>query len=122
MPLSLQVTGSFKTHEDKIKTALASVSKVAFTLDGWTSPFKSCFLAVTAHFIDEDWELQDLTLGFEHLTGEHTGVAMMKAFVRVVKHFGLQRKVAAITSDNGSNVIKLTKELQKFTAENLDTW
>ncbi|KAF9969386.1 hypothetical protein BGZ73_008277 [Actinomortierella ambigua] len=56
--------GSFNYYEDKIRAAFSSASEVAFTLDGWTSPFKNSFLAVTAHFTHHYWSMQDLALGF----------------------------------------------------------
>jgi len=95
---------------------------VAFTLDGWTSPFQTSFLAITAHWIDEDWEPVDITLGFEKLTGAHTGEALLAVFIAVIERFKLQRKVISITSDNGSNVLKLTSLFQKHTRENLGDW
>jgi len=95
---------------------------VAFTLDGWTSPFQTSFLAVTAHWINDEWVQQDVTLGFEYLKGSHTGEALMEAFVKVVERFKLQQKVMSITSDNGSNVIKLTKDFEAYTLQHNDTW
>jgi hypothetical protein len=95
---------------------------VAFTLDGWTSPFRTSFLAVTAHWINDDWIQQDVTLGFEHLKGPHTGEALMEAFVKVIEQFNLQRKVMSITSDNGSNVLKLTKDFESFTRQRSNEW
>jgi len=92
---------------------------VAFTLDGWTSPFQTSFLAITAHWIDDDWEPVDITLGFEKLTGTHTGEALLEVFIAVIERFKLQRKVMSITSDNGSNVLKLTSLFQKHTRKHL---
>jgi hypothetical protein len=95
---------------------------VAFTLDGWTSPFQTSFLTVTAHWINDGWVQQDVTLGFEHLKGSHTGEALMEAFIKVVERFKLQQKVMSITSNNGSNVIKLTKDFEAYTLQHHDTW
>jgi hypothetical protein len=95
---------------------------VAFTLDGWTSPYQTSFLAVTAHWINNNWVQQDVTLGFELLTGSHTGEALMQAFIKVVEHFNLQKKVMSITSDNGSNVLKLTTDFEEYTLEHSDAW
>jgi hypothetical protein len=95
---------------------------VAFTLDGWTSPFQTSFLAITAHWINEDWEPVDITLGFEKLTGKHTGEALLDAFIAVVERFNLQRKVMSITSDNGSNVLKLTSLFEDYTRLHFDKW
>jgi len=95
---------------------------VSFTLDGWTSPFQTSFLGITARWIDDNWNLQDVTLGFEHILGPHTGEVLMQAFVKVVERFGLQQKVFSITSDNGSNVLKMASEFESFTRQNILSW
>lgn len=95
---------------------------VAFTLDGWTSPFKTSFLAITGHWINENWVQEDVTLGFEHLKGKHTGEVLMEAFVKVVERFNLQKKVMSITSDNGSNLLKLTTNFEAFTHDHPNDW
>ena len=109
-------------YEQAIRDHLATVPMVAFTLDGWTSPFQASFLAVTAHWIDDNWEQKDVTLGFEHLKGSHTGEALMQAFIKVVERFNLQQKIISITSDNGSNVLKLTTDLENYTREHPNEW
>lgn len=95
---------------------------MSFTLDGWRSPYGKKFLAVTGHWYDSDWQLQDVLLGFEHLEGSQTGDALKDAFVQVVKRYGLERKILAITSDNGSNVLKMAKALETHTRNDPDTW
>ena len=112
----------YDVYLKKIKSTLDSVSKVAFTLDGWTSPYQDSFLAVTAHFMDSQWQLRDVTLGFEPLKGKHTGECLMKTFIDVLRRFGLQRKILSVTSDNGSNIIRMTKDLAKFTKDNPEEW
>ncbi|KAG0247029.1 hypothetical protein DFQ27_002747, partial [Actinomortierella ambigua] len=67
-----------------------------------------------------NWKLRELTLGFEHITGRHTSTVLMQSFVGVVERFGLQRKITAITSDNGANVVKMMRDLEAFTAQNSD--
>lgn len=101
---------------------LAAASKVAFTLDGWTSKYQMSFLAVTAHWIDDDWEQRDITIGFERLKGAHTGEALLAVFVAVLEKFKLQRKVMSITSDNGSNVLKLASLFEDHTRMNHTEW
>lgn len=109
-------------YEEHLHDHLATVPMVAFTLDGWTSPYQTSFLAVTAHWINDNWVQQDVTLGFEHLTGSHTGKALMHAFIKVVERFNLQQKVLSITSDNGSNVLKLTTDFEEYTQEHPNEW
>ncbi|KAG0351993.1 hypothetical protein BGX24_007730, partial [Mortierella sp. AD032] len=109
------VAKQYEEFENRIRHNLSTVPKAAFTLDGWTSPFQMSFLTVTAHCNDDDWEQQDVTLGFEQLKGKHTGEALMQAFIKVVRLFHLQWKIMSITSDNGSNVLKMMTALAAFT-------
>lgn len=78
-------------------------SKVSFTTDCWTSPNNLAFMGVTAHYINEDWELQVTTLDFIHLPGPHSGSNLHKCFVSVLETYGLETKSLAITLDNASN-------------------
>ena len=112
----------YQEHKDLLRDDLALVPMVSFTLDGWTSPFQTSFLGITAHWINDNWVQQDITLGFELLKGSHTGEVLMDAFVKVVKQFNLQQKVMSITSDNGSNVLKLTTEFEKYTHKHPNEW
>jgi hypothetical protein len=111
-----------KEYEDLIRKDLETVPMVAFTLDGWASPFQSSYLAVTGHWINDNWEQQDVTLGFEQLKGSHTGEALMQAFVKVVERFNLQQKVLSITSDNSSNVLKLATDFETYTRARPTEW
>lgn len=36
--------------------------KIALTTDGWTSLATDAYVTVTAHFINEEWELKDIIL------------------------------------------------------------
>jgi len=116
------MTREYQQYKDRLKADLLTIPMVSFTLDGWTSPFQKSFLAVTAHWIDDDWQMQDVLLGFEHIEGSHTSDVLMQGFINVVKSFDLQRKVMSITSDNGSNVLKLTTDFESFTRQNSLEW
>jgi hypothetical protein len=56
---------------------LQKVAKVSFTFDGWTSPSSESFLAVTGHWVDDCWNLQELILGFEKIEGRHTADVLL---------------------------------------------
>jgi len=61
------------------------MGKISFTLDCWTSPNTILFLSVTCHYIDDNWNFQDVLLDFIHLSGSHTGENMMKEFLKCTK-------------------------------------
>jgi len=78
-------------------------SKVSFTTDCWTSPNNISFMGITAHYIDNDWTLQSVTLDFLPLSDPHTGLNLSIAFSSVLEKFSLTEKVMGITLDNASN-------------------
>lgn len=100
----------------------SSVNRLSFTLDGWTSPFHTSFLGVTAHWLDDQWRHQDLTVGFEPLSGSHTAELLLEAFVAVLRRFNLQKKVHSITSDNGSNVLRMMDLFSELTRKDTEEW
>lgn len=60
----------FEFYQQYIKQEyLEKIAHVAFTIDGWTSPNNLPYLSVTAHFIDDEWDMMDLTLGIPLITG-----------------------------------------------------
>ncbi|KAF9094757.1 hypothetical protein BGX27_001376, partial [Mortierella sp. AM989] len=63
--ITRRVSKSHMEYEELIRQELTAVPMVAFTLDGWTSPFKSSFLVITGHWVDDNWALQDVTLALK---------------------------------------------------------
>lgn len=65
------------------KTRMSQVdSTVSFTTNTWTAPNQVPFLAVTAHYIDNDWKLHDTTLDFNPMRGSHTGSLIADSFYK----------------------------------------
>jgi len=59
------------------------------------------FLGITCHFIDADWNLEDVLLDFIHLAGSHTGENMMKEFLKCTKdNFCILEKVIIFLISN----------------------
>lgn len=87
-------------------------------MDGWTSPFQDDFIGVTVHWIDSDWKQRELVIGFEPLTGSHSGENLCLAFVKVLEHFDLGKKLHTVTTDNASNMTKMVSELHSHARAN----
>lgn len=67
--------------------------------------YKGCTV-VTAHWIDNDWNLQSIMLEFGRFRTPHTGEAP-KAFLRNGKvELELSDLIQAETTDNASDMIK----------------
>ncbi|KAJ8346731.1 hypothetical protein SKAU_G00281320 [Synaphobranchus kaupii] len=60
----------------KVEDALQSAERVALTCDGWTSRATESYVTITAHFIDNNWELQSYVLQTRVMHESHTGAHM----------------------------------------------
>lgn len=92
------------THREWLKSYLASIpGLIAIGCDAWTSSNRIAFLAITASWITDQWELEETLIDFRELQGAHTGQNMAEEVASVVSELGITDKVLALVSDNASN-------------------
>ncbi|XP_066599993.1 uncharacterized protein [Prorops nasuta] len=89
-------------------------SKISFTINGWTSIANRSFYAITAHFIDENWNYQSIVLDFVPSHGRYTGKDIAQIFYQSVNDFGISEKIMGITVDNASANTTFMQELKKL--------
>ena len=77
-----------------------SCQRVCLTTDGWTSQTQDCYMTVTAHFIDPEWNLHKKIISFFLVKG-HKGDDIGKAIEQCLMEWGIN-KVMTITVDNAS--------------------
>ena len=89
------ISKAFKHEKSLIKKKLQDApGKISLTLDGWTSKNQIPFLGITAHWIDENWKLNQITLEFYPLEGPHTGENLSKVVIKTLKEYGILTKVS----------------------------
>ncbi|CAE6481843.1 unnamed protein product [Rhizoctonia solani] len=92
------------TQRQWLKSYLASTpGLLAIACDAWTSANRIAFLAITASWITERWELEETLIDFRELRGAHTGRNMAEEVTSVVSELGIEDKVLALVGDNASN-------------------
>ncbi|CAE6378200.1 unnamed protein product [Rhizoctonia solani] len=84
---------------------------LAIACDGWTSPNKIAFLAITASWITKGWSLKETLLDFVELKGAHSGENMAHAVTNTVAELGISDKILALVSDNATNNDTLIRHL-----------
>lgn len=89
-------------------------SRIALSIDCWTSPQRYAFLGVLAYFIDKDWCLREALIGFEPLHGSHTGAELAKVIWKVLSRHKIEKSVHAATTDNASNNKTLIAGINEF--------
>lgn len=93
---------------------LQSSSKVSLAVDTWTSPNHLAFLSITAYVIDSDWQYREALIGFEHISGSHTGDNLASIVFNVLKNCQIDDRLFAITADNASNNNTMRQSLSRL--------
>ena len=124
IPSATQLRSDIKEFADQIKnkiiTELERVNKVSIALDAWTSPNRLTFLAIVAYYITPNWEYRHVLLGFEELSGQHTGENFAGVVRKVLQQFKIENKVFAVTTDNAKNNDTMTATLVESLSESIE--
>ncbi|EED23320.1 hypothetical protein TSTA_067550 [Talaromyces stipitatus ATCC 10500] len=70
-------------------------------------------MAVTGCFLDREWEYQEILLGFEPLSGTHSGVNLGDMILKILHpHQQITNRVIAVTTSNASNNNTMISSIQ----------
>lgn len=95
----------FDKSVSKIKSYVKEQGKVVcITTDNWTSRNTESFIAVTIHFINDDFKLISVLLDCTVMFGSHTGQQLSTEILRILEEWDLKDKVIMGVSDNASNI------------------
>ncbi|GJU47803.1 zinc finger BED domain-containing protein RICESLEEPER 2-like protein [Tanacetum coccineum] len=76
-------------------------SRIAITTDMWTANHqKKGFMAITTHFIDQNWNLQSRIMSFVYVPCPHTADVLADMLYDCLCDWNLDRKLSTITVDN----------------------
>lgn len=105
-------TGIPKLYNDVVEKiqqqlALVSTSDVSITTDCWTSVAGMPYIAITCHFIDNEWMLKSFCLRCAHFEVNHTSENIAEVLSNLLSDWKLSAtELASCTSDNGKNILK----------------
>lgn len=88
-------------------------SKLSLSTDIWTSPAQTPFMAVTGHYIDNNWKLQTVLLDFVPFPGEHSGLLLASKIREVLKDWNIESPIMGMTVDGASNNTSMTDALEE---------
>uniref|UniRef100_A0A8C9Z4Z2 BED-type domain-containing protein n=1 Tax=Sander lucioperca TaxID=283035 RepID=A0A8C9Z4Z2_SANLU len=100
-----RVVKLYDTTSDNIRQMISG-KKIALTTDGWTSLATEAYVTVTAHFIDNDWELKDVILKMAEVQKSHTAENVAECISNTLGEYNVScESVLSITTDNTANYI-----------------
>ncbi|XP_051990723.1 E3 SUMO-protein ligase ZBED1-like isoform X2 [Xyrauchen texanus] len=94
----------YEEVKQEVKTSLASAERVALTCDGWTSRATESYITITAHHINENWELISHVLQTRAMHESHTGSNIAELLKVALEEWDIKSKDPAIVTDNASNM------------------
>lgn len=84
----------------------------SITTDFWTSRAKHGYIAVTCSWVSIDWKLKEALLILQQVPYPHTGEIISRLLTEIFKKWNLEKKVIALTTDNGSNIKKAARLME----------
>ena len=62
----------YKNEKDDVKNKLKSIlGRICLTSNLWTSITSEGYICLTAHYVDENWELKNIIMNFCHMPPPH---------------------------------------------------
>ena len=95
----------------QLKTELDAAEFVALTTDDWTSRTTKGYMAVTAHFINDQMGLISKFLEIRRITSSQTAEHIKEELEAVMKEWGITSKVIAVVTDNAANMTAAIKRM-----------
>lgn len=90
---------------------LEQAKAVALTADYWTSISNDNYLGVTAHLIDDAWNLLSFAVTVKKTTERHYSEACADHFLDVAKEWKIEEKVTTLGTDSARNMIAAARLL-----------
>lgn len=87
-----------------VKIKLSQAEAVCLTTDGWTSINNESFIAVTAHFFNDSFELCSVLLRCSEFYERHTAEKVSEHLLKTAKDWDISNKISAIVTDNAANM------------------
>lgn len=103
---TLRLDKAFDEMEKKVKTTLKGIDSVSTTADIWTAHNRNYF-RMTMHWINPDsLKCCKAAICCARITGRHTYDVLAAKIEHIHSIYGLNGKVTATVTNNGSNFVK----------------
>ena len=86
-----------------IEELAVAISSVHLSFDIWTSPNHYSLISIFANYIDQYGQRQRPLLAFRRIYGPHTGEAISRSLLAVIREYNIAQKVGYFMSDNAKN-------------------
>lgn len=96
------IPNMYKSVVTRVREEIGQAESVAWTTDSWTSRATQSYVTITAHFVNQQFELCSRVLQTRDLPEAHTGENVGHLLQDAALEWGC--KVSVITTDNAANM------------------
>ena len=101
---------SFPKLQQLIKNEASSIS---LTIDLWTAKNHQGYLGITCSFLDQKFELREITLDVAYVKYPHTAEYVLDALEDILARWKIQDLVFTVTTNNKNNLKKAVLDMEK---------
>lgn len=94
----------YEECKHSIKLLVSSGKSFCITTDCWTSLNTTSYIAVTAHFINENFQLISILLECSAMTLSHTSENLSYEINKIITEWNIEGKILLAVSDNANNI------------------
>lgn len=98
------ISQAYQKTIEAVKNRIELSYAVCITTDAWTSITNESYIAITAHFFDENLILQSVLLECVEYLERHTAENLSQQMQRCFQEWQIENKVVAVVSDNAANI------------------
>ncbi|KAI7957650.1 hypothetical protein MJO29_005867 [Puccinia striiformis f. sp. tritici] len=98
----------------KLMEEILTVQQVALTTDLWTSSDQTAYMVVTAHYINNKWELIKRIIGFNPLASPRNGPVISEQISQTLLEWNIMEKCTFMTLDNTSSNNAAVRQVQRI--------
>ena len=96
----------YEQQKEKFVMEIASYKYIALTTNIWTSAAVHGYLTLTAHFLDDSWQLWSRVLMTEEMPECHTGSNIAERLTNAVSDWAIPTScISACVHDNAANAV-----------------
>ncbi|XP_060063633.1 E3 SUMO-protein ligase ZBED1-like [Ylistrum balloti] len=111
----LTICVAYMEQSSVIKSKLKDCVSLGITLDHWTSVAQDAYMAVTAHFLSDNFTISDYCLNVAHMPESHTAVNISEALLSCldvwIPDYNERTLKIYVVTDNASNVQAAMRQL-----------
>ncbi|GBC23647.1 zinc finger BED domain-containing protein RICESLEEPER 2-like [Rhizophagus irregularis DAOM 181602=DAOM 197198] len=79
----------------------------------WTTISSLGILAVTIHFIKDDWQFDHFVLDVLYISSPHTALAIKDSIIKIVSELNIADRLIGITSNNEAKMLAVTRLIKE---------